>query len=152
MEIFGWICLVTFALYGFFMLGIIVGPYVISKVKSFKYRTDAYIEAERVDADKRAEDKINRDDIKRKKDLELADKKLEVKLSKVDKQIKLQSEKLELAKKLKRQLADEVEERQEVVQETPKQERVFIVEKVEPKTIEPIQESFLEAEELEDEE
>lgn len=103
MLVFGWISLILLGLFGLFMIGLYIGPFVISKIKSFSYRVKLYIEDEKLDADKRSEERRNRNDTKRAKDFELANKKLTAKINKVDKQIQLQTKKLELAQKLKKE-------------------------------------------------
>lgn len=106
MLIFGWISLVLLGLFGLFMIGLYIGPFVISKIKSFRYKIKCYVEDEKLDADKRSEERKHRDELKRQKDFELANKKLDAKINKVDKQIKLHTKKLELAEKLKKETED----------------------------------------------
>lgn len=106
MLVFGWISLILLGLFGLFMIGLYIGPFVISKIKSFSYRVKSYIEDEKLDADKRSDERKRRDEIKRQKDFELANKKLDAKINKVDKQIKLHTKKIELAEKLKKETED----------------------------------------------
>ena len=110
MEIFGWIMLILLALFGAFMVGLMIGPFVVAKIRSFGYKMHTFIEDEKVDADKRSDQRRNRQELKRQRDFELANKKLDVKLSKVDKKIKIQSEKLKLSQDLEKQLAQESKE------------------------------------------
>ena len=119
MAVFGWIALILLAMLGIFVIGLYLGPVIIAKVKSFGYNIKKKVEDEKLDTDKRSEERKNRDAIKRQRDFELANKKLDVKLNKVDKKIKLQTEKLELAEKLKKQT--EVE-KAELIKEEPKVE------------------------------
>lgn len=106
MLIFGWISLILLALFGLFMIGLLSGPFIVSKIRSFAYKTKALIEDEKLDVDKRSEERRHRDEIKRERDFELANKKLDAKLQRVDKQIELQTKKLRLAEKLKRETQD----------------------------------------------
>lgn len=101
MLVFGWIALILVALFGMFCIGLIIGPSVLSKIKTFTYRLKKLEQDEKDDADKRSDERKRRDEIKRQKDFELANKKLDAKLNKVDKQIKLQTKKLKLAEKMK---------------------------------------------------
>ena len=101
MLVFGWIALILVALFGMFCIGLIIGPSVIAKIKTFTYRLKKLEQDEKDDADKRSDERRRRDEIKRQKDFELANKKLDAKLNKVDKQIKLQTKKLKLAEKMK---------------------------------------------------
>lgn len=110
MLVFGWICMIVLMLLGLLLLGILTGPFIIAKIRTFAYRVKRYIDDEKQDIEKRSEERKHRDEIKRQKDFELANKKLDAKLNKVDKQIKLQTEKLKLAEKLKRQTAMEKDE------------------------------------------
>ena len=110
MEVFGWIMLIVLALFGAFMLGLMIGPFIVAKIKSFGYRTKTFIEDEKIDTDKRSEQRRNRQELKRQRDFELADKRLDVKLNKVDKKIKLQSKKLQMAQDLEKQLTQESKE------------------------------------------
>ena len=110
MLVFGWICMIVLMLLGLLLLGILTGPFIIAKIRTFAYRVKRYIDDEKQDIEKRSEERKHRDEIKRQKDFELANKKLDAKLNKVDKQIKLQTEKLKLAEKLKRQTTMEKDE------------------------------------------
>ena len=114
MLVFGWIALILLAMFGLFCLGLFAGPFVIAKVKSFGLKIKYYLDDEKVDSQKRSEERRHRDEIKRQRDFELANRKLDVKLNKVDKQIKLQTKKLRLAEKLKKQTQVEKEELQEL--------------------------------------
>ena len=107
MNIFGWICMIALMLFGLFMLGLAVGPFVISKIKTFTYRLKRYIEDEKIDIDKRSEERRNKDEVKRTRDFELANKKLDAKLNKIDKQIKVLDEKQKLAEELKKRTSEE---------------------------------------------
>lgn len=119
MLIFGWISLILLGLFGLFMIGLCVGPFVISKIKSFNYKIKCYVEDEKLDSDKRSEERKHRDEIKRQRDFELANKKLDVKLNKVNKQIKIQTEKLKLAEELKKHTHEEKALLNEQVEEQP---------------------------------
>ena len=118
MIVFGWACMIMLMLFGLFMIGLCVGPFIIAKIKSFSYKLQAYIEDEKIDTDKRSEERKNRDEVKRARDFELANKKLDAKLNKVNKQIKLQTEKLKLAEELKKRTAEEKAELEEGKSET----------------------------------
>ena len=107
MIVFGWISMIALMLFGLFMLGLTAGPFVISKIKNFSYRLKRYIEDEKLDVDKRSEERRNRQETKRVRDFELANKKLDNKLNKVNKQIKIQTEKLRLAEELKQRTEEE---------------------------------------------
>ena len=107
MLIFGWISLILLGLFGLFMIFLMVGPFVLSKVKTFNYRIKSYVEDEKLDADKRSDERKHRDEIKRQRDFELANRKLDIKLNKVDKKIKIQTEKLRLAEKIKKETTEE---------------------------------------------
>ena len=113
MLIFGWIALILLAMFGLFCLGLFVGPFIIAKVKSFGLKIKYYLDDEKIDSQKRSEERRHRDEIKRQRDFELANRKLDVKLNKVNKQIKIQTEKLKLAEKLKQQTQLEKEDLQE---------------------------------------
>ena len=135
MEAFGWLMMILLAMFGLFVLGILIGPYVISKVKTFMYRLQTYIDDEKLDTDKRSEERRNRDETKRQKDFELANKKLDAKINKVNKQISLQSEKLKLAEELKNKNRQANIQRIKTV-ETPVVEQAPALEVVEEDTIE----------------
>ena len=76
-------------------------PFVVTETKLMKEKIKRSIEDKMYDLDKRSEEKRHRDEIRRQKDFELANKKLDNKLLKVDKQIKIHEQKLKLAKELK---------------------------------------------------
>ena len=114
MLVFGWVALILLAMFGLFCIGLFAGPFVIAKIKSFKDKIVSYIDDEKVDSQKRSEERRHRDEIKRQRDFELANRKLDIKLNKVDKQIKLQTKKLELAEKLKKETQIEKEDLQEL--------------------------------------
>lgn len=107
MAVFGWIVFVLLALFGLFVLGLIISPYIIARILGFKYKVKTLVEDNRVDTDKRSEARQNRQELKRQKDFELANKKLDAKLRNVDKKIKIQTKKLELSQKLEKQLLEE---------------------------------------------
>ncbi len=135
MEAFGWLMMIMLAMFGLFVLGILIGPFVVSKVKTFIYRLQTYIDDEKLDIDKRSEERRNRDETKRQKDFELANKKLDAKINKVNKQISLQSEKLKLAEELKNKNRQANIQRINVV-ETPIVEQEPVLEIVEEDNIE----------------
>lgn len=101
MEIFGWIMLILLAMFGVGTLILFAAPFIITECKMFKQKIAKAIEDKKFDLDKRSEERKNRDTLKREKDFELANRKLDAKILKVDKQIKLQEKKLNLAKELK---------------------------------------------------
>ena len=125
MAVYGWIILILQALLALFVIGLVVGPVIIAKVKNFKYSIQKRCEDEKLDINKRSDERKHRDEIKRQKDFELANKKLDAKLNKVDKQIKLQTKKLELAEKLKKQTQvekSELVEQEEIREEIPEED------------------------------
>lgn len=101
MAIFGWIMLSLLAAFGMFILVLFIIPFVISETKVMNYKIKKAIEDKKLDVDKRSEARKHRDEIKREKDFELANKKLDAKLYKVDKQIEIHTKKLKLATELK---------------------------------------------------
>ena len=107
MIVIGWLATILLAMFGLFILGILVGPFVVAKVKTFTYRLKKWCDDEILDVNKRSEERRNRKELKRQKDFELADKKLDVKLNKVNKQIKIQTEKLRLAEDLRKQTEEQ---------------------------------------------
>jgi len=115
MIVFGWISMIALMLFGLFILGLLVGPFVVAKIKTFAFRLKRYIEDEKLDIDKRSDERRNRQEIKRTKDFELANKKLDIKLNKVNKQIKIQNEKLKLTEELRQKIEDEKSEYQNEV-------------------------------------
>ena len=90
---FGWISLICLGIVGLGIIVLITYPYVISEIKSLKYRTEKLIEDKKLDADKKSEERKKRDEIKREKENELANKKLDAKLQKLDKQIEIYKKK-----------------------------------------------------------
>lgn len=112
MIVFGWISMIALMLFGLFILGLLVGPFVLAKIKTFSFRLKRYIEDEKLDIDKRSDERRNRQEIKRTKDFELANKKLDIKLNKVNKQIKIQNEKLKLTEELRQRIEEEKSEYQ----------------------------------------
>lgn len=138
MEVFGWIALCLLAAFGLFIIGLLLAPYILTKIKSFKYKVDSAIADEKLDIDRRSNERRRRDEIKREKDFELANKKLDAKLNKIDKQIKIHTEKLKLADELKKQTAleqDELQKANDVV-ETPQVTQKRVVET--PKVAKPV--------------
>ncbi len=101
MEIFGWILFILLALFALAILVVFTIPFVVTETKLMKEKIKRSIEDKMYDLDKRSEEKRHRDEIRRQKDFELANKKLDNKLLKVDKQIKIHEQKLKLAKELK---------------------------------------------------
>lgn len=101
MLVFGWISLICLGVIGLGIIGLITYPYVVSEIKSLKYRTEKLIEDKKLDADKKSEERKKRDEIKREKENELANKKLDAKLQKVDKQIEIYKKKLDLSEELR---------------------------------------------------
>lgn len=101
MEIFGWIMLTLLAIFGFGILVIFVIPFVITEFKSMGYKIKKAVQDKKEDIDKRSEARKHRDEIKRQRDFELADKKLDAQLLKVDKKIEIHNKKLKLANELK---------------------------------------------------
>ena len=102
MEIFGWIVLVLLGLFATSMLVVFALPFIVSELKMLGYKIKKACEDKKLDADKRSEERRNRDAVKRQKDFELANKKLDGKLQKLDKQIKILDEKQAVVKELKK--------------------------------------------------
>lgn len=101
MNIFGWIMLSVLAVFGIFILILFVIPFIVTECKTMQEKIKRAIADKQHDLEKRSEERRHRDEIKRAKDFELANRKLDAKLQKVDKQIALQQKKLSLAKQLK---------------------------------------------------
>lgn len=110
MVVIGWIFLICAALLGLAYLGAVIAPYITAEYKSFTHKVTKIVQDKKVDADKRSEERQNRYERKRKKDFELADRKLDAKLNKVEKKIKLQTERLRLAELQKQVLNTRTEE------------------------------------------
>lgn len=115
MYIFGWIMLSLLGIFGASTLIVFALPYMIIEIKSLKYKIEKAFEDIKSDIDKRSEERKNRYEIKRNRDFELANKKLDFKLQKVDKQIQLHQKKLILVKELK----NETEIKKENLNKTP---------------------------------
>lgn len=107
MAVIGWIAIILLALLGLVTACLAIYPFLASKVLALKHKTSRFVEDEKLDIDKRSEERKHRQEIKRHKDFELADKKLDAKLSKVNKKIKIQMEKLRLAQELEKELTGE---------------------------------------------
>ena len=101
MEIFGWIMLILLAVFGMAILVVFAIPFVVTETTMMGYKIKRAIEDKKIDIEKRSDARRNRNEIKRQKDFELANKKLDAKLLKVDKQIQLHQKKFELAQELK---------------------------------------------------
>ena len=101
MNIFGWIMLSVLAVFGVFILILFVIPFIVTECKTMQEKIKRAIADKQYDLEKRSEERRHRDEIRRAKDFELANRKLDAKLQKVDKQIALQQKKLSLAKQLK---------------------------------------------------
>ena len=132
MNIFGWIALIALACFGVFWIAMFAVPYIVSECKTLSFKIKRAIEDKRLDVQKRSEARQHRDELKREKDFELANKRLDAKLLKVDKQIKLQTQKLELAKQLKETTTIQKAELNKTtvtkVVEQPKEEKVETIE------------------------
>ena len=107
MNIFGWIMLSVLAVFGIFILILFVIPFIVTECKTMQEKIKRAIADKQYDLEKRSEERRHRDEIKRAKDFELANRKLDAKLQKVDKQIALQQKKLSLAKQLKDTTAEQ---------------------------------------------
>lgn len=107
MNIFGWIMLSVLAVFGIFILILFVIPFIVTECKTMQEKIKRAIADKQYDLEKRSEERRHRDEVKRAKDFELANKKLDAKLQKVDKQIALQQKKLSLAKQLKDTTAEQ---------------------------------------------
>lgn len=117
MEIFGWILFSLLAAFGFAILILFAIPFIATETTMMKEKIRRAVEDKKYDLDKRSEERRRRGEIKREKDFELANKKLDNKLLKVDKQIKLHEQKLKLAKELKMQTTTE---KQDLIAKEPK--------------------------------
>lgn len=135
MEIFGWIMLALLAAFGIFILVLFVIPFAVSESKALSYKIKKAVQDRKEDIDKRSEARKHRDEIKRQRDFELADKKLDAKLLKVDKQIELHNKKLKIANELK--VATKTK-KEKLKQETTVKLAKPIVEEIEEKVQEPI--------------
>ena len=89
------------AVFGIFILILFVIPFIVTECKTMQEKIKRAIADKQYDLEKRSEERRHRDEVKRAKDFELANRKLDAKLQKVDKQIALQQKKLSLAKQLK---------------------------------------------------
>ena len=130
MEIFGWILFSLLAVFGLGILVIFTIPFVVTETKMMSEKIKRAIKDKEYDLDKRSEERRHRDEIKREKDFELANKKLDNKLLKVDKQIKIHEQKLKLAKELKvttteqKQELEKHEQKQILLEKQPKKQIV----------------------------
>ena len=123
MDIFGWILFSLLALFGLGILVIFTIPFVVTETKMMSEKIKRAIKDKEYDLDKRSEERRHRDEIKREKDFELANKKLDNKLLKVDKQIKIHEQKLKLAKELK---VTTTEQKQELEKHEHKQKQILL--------------------------
>ena len=123
MEIFGWILFSLLAVFGLGILVIFTIPFVVTETKMMSEKIKRAIKDKEYDLDKRSEERRHRDEIKREKDFELANKKLDNKLLKVDKQIKIHEQKLKLAKELK---VTTTEQKQELEKPEQKQKQILL--------------------------
>ena len=123
MEIFGWILFSLLAVFGLDILVIFTIPFVVTETKMMSEKIKRAIKDKEYDLDKRSEERRHRDEIKREKDFELANKKLDNKLLKVDKQIKIHEQKLKLAKELK---VTTTEQKQELEKHEQKQKQILL--------------------------
>lgn len=123
MDIFGWILFSLLAIFGLGILVIFTIPFVVTETKMMSEKIKRAIKDKEYDLDKRSEERRHRDEIKREKDFELANKKLDNKLLKVDKQIKIHEQKLKLAKELK---VTTTEQKQELEKHEHKQKQILL--------------------------
>lgn len=121
MQIFGWMMMIVLALFGLFVVGILIGPFVVAKIKSFKFRIEKFVEDEKIDIEEKSEARKNRQETKRQKEFELANLKLDSKIEKVDKQINLYKKKLMMVQDLKE---SKILEKQNLVNENVVNEEV----------------------------
>lgn len=103
MEILGWILFSLLAIFGLAILVVFAIPFIVTETTMMKEKIKRAVSDKKYDLDKRSEQRRNRDSLKREKENELAEKKLEAKMLKVDKQIELQQKRISLAKELKEQ-------------------------------------------------
>lgn len=116
MVVFGWIMAIILILFALFVLVVFTIPFIVTETKMMSEKIKRAIDDKRFDLDERSKARRHRDELKRQKDFELANKKLDAKLRKVDKQIELHEKKLSLAKSYKEH---KVEEKEELNKEAP---------------------------------
>ena len=133
MDIFGWILFSLLAIFGLGILVIFTIPFVVTETKMMSEKIKRAIKDKEYDLDKRSEERRHRDEIKREKDFELANKKLDNKLLKVDKQIKIHEQKLKLAKELK---VTTTEQKQELEKHEHKQKQILLEKQPKKQTVE----------------
>jgi len=106
MEVFGWFCLVLLMVFAIAIISFCVVfylyPLMVTECKTFKEKMRVCVEDRKYDIGEKSKARRNRDEIKRKKQEELEEQKLENKQNKIDAQIKLLREKAELCEKAKK--------------------------------------------------
>ena len=96
MEIFGWVMLFVLAAIAVALIVLLAIPFVVTQIKTLKYKITKEVEVGKNNIDERAVAKKSRLSILRKKEIELKDKKLELKLLKLAKALQLANEKIRL--------------------------------------------------------
>ena len=122
MDIFGWIMLILLATFGMAILVVFAITFVVTETKMMGYKIKRAIEDKKIDIEKRSEARRNRNEVKRQKDFELANKKLDNKIMKVNKQIALHQKKADLANQLKDETIakkEELNKKSILLEETP---------------------------------
>lgn len=94
MEIFGWIMLITLVFLGLFYISISLFPLVVSELKCIQFKVTEYVKLKKEDILKYLKEYKERLTIKRNKNKELQDLKLDSKLSKLEKKIQNKENKL----------------------------------------------------------
>lgn len=115
MEIFGWTILGIFGALGFSLLILLALPYIISLIKTLSYRITKSIETRKVDIDARDKAKKIRDEKLREKENLLENRKLTLKLNKIQSKIDQTEKDIKLQEALK--AVEQVEE-PEVIEQT----------------------------------
>lgn len=117
MEVFGWIMLSALAIFGIAILVIFAIPFVVTEIRTMSYKIKKAFEDRKLDIDKKSEERRNRDELKRQKEFELANKKLDAKLQKIDEQSKIYDKKMALVKEMKEAT---IAEKKELSKKAPK--------------------------------
>lgn len=136
MEIFGYFILIIFAILGLGALVLFSLPFIISFIKTSSYRVSKQIEVAKIDIDARAEAKKLRNEKLRNKQNELAEKKVTLKIKKLQSKIDSIDKDMEIQESLKVKETEEVKE--DIVEEVKVEEVTpeVKIDTPEPETIE----------------
>ena len=107
MIVVGIILAIIFILFGIGVVCLYTLPHIIAEIKCFRYKTIKLIEDTKTDIDIRSESRRKRLEIKRKRDMDLADKKLDAKLTKVNKKIQAKERKLNKLKGIQEEITSQ---------------------------------------------